>query len=708
MTHSPGSPLFGAAYYPEYVPDRGIDLDLDLMAAAGFTVIRVGESVWSTWEPHDGAFNVKWLGPVLDAAADRGIDVLLGTPTYAIPPWLRRAHPELALEAATGRPVPYGARQDVDYSHPTFRTYAERIVRAVLGEHSQHPAVIGFQIDNEPGWQLIHNDGAFHAFIERLRAEFGSVERLNEAWGLAYWSHGLAEWDDLWRPDGNTTPSYDLAWRRFQATLTDEFIGWQADIVREYASPRQFVTTCLAVGRAGVHAAQLARSLDVVGVNVYFPMQDALRRPSPGDQWGKPFWADGPGVWALFRQLDVSRAILDGPFLVTETHATSIGESHVNFPPFDGQLRQAAWAMIGRGARMVEYWQWQTLDTGHETYWGGVLGHSRIPGRVYAEVAAIGRELRQAGSDLDGLRPDADAAIVHSMDSKWALEFAPPLSRSDGSGDRASYERIFDAYYRALFDAGWQLDVVYDGELPDIAAALARWPVLVLPAGYVASDAQLAWYAEYAEAGGHLVLGFHPGYADPAARPRAELAPGPLRSAAGVSFAEFSSVTGHVPVRSGVLALDGKAAAHGWADALQLEGADAIAHYDHPQLGNWVAVATHSHGAGRVTTVGTLPDEHLGRALADWLGPRPVSARWRELPPSVTVNSARSAQGRVWFCHNWDWDAARVTVPVGLTDLPSGDALIAGSPLVLGAWDTRVLVERIPTHDVRPHKEEDR
>src|SRR5882724_11293271 len=98
-------PLFGAAYYPEYVPDRGIDVDLDLMVAAGFSVIRVGESVWSTWEPRDGEFDVKWLTPVLDGAAERGIGVLLGTPTYAIPPWLRRAYPELALEIATGEPV---------------------------------------------------------------------------------------------------------------------------------------------------------------------------------------------------------------------------------------------------------------------------------------------------------------------------------------------------------------------------------------------------------------------------------------------------------------------------------------------------------------------------------------------------------------------------------------------------------------------------
>src|ERR1700677_826675 len=97
--------LFGAAYYHEYQPAERLAADLDLMAAAGFTVIRVGESVWSTWEPEDGEFDLEWLSPVLDGAHERGIGVLLGTPTYAAPPWLQRKHPEIAARRADGTAV---------------------------------------------------------------------------------------------------------------------------------------------------------------------------------------------------------------------------------------------------------------------------------------------------------------------------------------------------------------------------------------------------------------------------------------------------------------------------------------------------------------------------------------------------------------------------------------------------------------------------
>ena len=208
------------------------------MAEAGFTVIRVGESVWSTWEPEDGVFDLDWLEPVLDEAHERGIGVLLGTPTYAIPMWLKRRYPEIAGESATGQPIGWGARQEVDFTHAAYLFHAERIIRAVVTRYREHPAVIGYQVDNEPGLRLLHNESVFQRFVDWLRHRYGTVERLNEEWGLVYWSHRLSTWADLWRPDGNFQPQYDLAWRRFQTELVTDFIGWQADIVRELVGHR--------------------------------------------------------------------------------------------------------------------------------------------------------------------------------------------------------------------------------------------------------------------------------------------------------------------------------------------------------------------------------------------------------------------------------------------------------------------------------------
>ncbi|MBO0730238.1 MAG: beta-galactosidase, partial [Acidimicrobiaceae bacterium] len=532
MSTLPGRVLVGAAYYHEYMPYERLKADLDLMAAAGFSVIRVGESVWSTWEPEEGAFDVEWLAPVVDEAHARGISVVLGTPTYAVPPWLHRKYPETTAQRRTGQPIPYGHRQDVDITHPAFRFLAERVVRRIVARYADHPGVIGYQVDNEPGNELLHNPAVFAGFVDELRAKYGDVETLNDAWGLTYWSHRISRWSELWTPDGNTVPSYDLAWRRYQARLTSEFVAWQAGIVRELARANQFVTTCLALDRVAVDAVQLAASLDVTATNLYYPMQDALTMPRPPEIriGGQPEWLKAAGPWLPFFQADVSRGVRQEPFLVTETDAATIGESYANYPAYDGQWRLVAWALVARGARMIEYWHWHTLHYGNETYWGGVLGHDLLPGRCYDEIARIGAELSAAGEAVIDLVPDAEAAVLISPESRWAWQFQPPLAVEGGTaGDRRSYDRVLHAFYRGLFAAGLQVDVVAPSQLGGSAADLvARWPVLVAPALYIADDELLRQLRDYARQGGHLVLGFHSGYADEEARPRPEAMPAVL------------------------------------------------------------------------------------------------------------------------------------------------------------------------------------
>jgi beta-galactosidase len=684
----PAQMLYGVAYYAEYQPYDRLERDLDLMVEANLTVIRVGESVWSTWEPEDGRFELDWLQPVLDGAHARDLRVILGTPTYAMPPWLARKYPEVTAERATGQRIAYGHRQDADYSHAAFRWHAARITRAVVGRYVDHPAVIGYQVDNEPGIELFHNRAAFETFVDRLRTKYGDVDALNERWGLTYWSHRLSRWADLWPPDGNTVPSYDLAWRAYQAEITTDFIAEQAAIVREIARADQFVTTCMALSRPAFDPADLNRSLDIAAVNPYYPMQDALTMPAPPPDAPRLGWAAHSGAWAIHLLADLTRgAKQDQPFLVTETNALAIGESHNNFPAYDGQWRQAAWSLVSRGARMVEYWHWHSIHFGHEAYWLGVLNHDGEPGRCYAEVSRIGAELKRAAAPLAGLRPDADVGLLYSSASRWAMQFHPPLGGPDGP-DRSSYDRILGRFYEGLFGAGLQAEVIYaqDFETTDL-------PVLLAPALYVAGDDLLERLDAYAHAGGHLVLSFRTGYADADARPRHETMPGRLRAAVGASYQEYTNLTVPVPLSADSgFALPEGAAATAWADAIVPEGAQTLLRYAHPHLGRWPAVTTQAYGEGRVTYVGTLPDRALAVALARWL--RPARDAWADRPESVTVTSGRTAEGRrAYFVANWSWDPAGVQLPVPVLDVLSGDEMALGAPLDLGAWDTRVLLE---------------
>ena len=706
MAVLPARVLFGAAYYHEYQPYERLKKDLDLMAEAHFNVVRVGESVWSTWEPENGRFDLDWLLPVLDGAHERGIAAILGTPTYAVPPWLARTYPEITGERATGQRIGWGARQEVDFTHPAFRFHAERVIRQILGRYAGHPAVIGFQGDNEPGNELLHNHGVFQRFVDHLRATYGDVETLNREWGLVYWSHRLSTWADLWTPDGNLQPQYDLAWREFQARQTTELIGWQADVVREYARADQFVTTCISYTRPAVDDVALTERLDVAAGNPYYVMQDGLLLPDRDRDDVEQTWVT-TGVSSMLQTADRMFASRQEPFLVTETNASSIGTAWDNRPAYDGQWRQAAWAHVARGARMVEYWHWHTLHFGTETYWGGILPHSGVPGRTYAELSRLGAELAAAGPLVAGLKPDADITMVYSLPSKWLMQHFPALSRVDGDPDPRAYAGLFDPFYRGAFDAGLQVRVLHAGQLvgadEPMADVVRRYPVLVAAGLYITDDATLDWLAGYADAGGHLVLGPRTGYADEEARARNEVVPARLSDAAGVWYDEYSNVSGDVPVRvpAGsapdwpVLDLPPGAAGTRWIDGLQTAGAQILAGYEHPHFGSWPAVTTTSHGRGRITCVGTVPNAALATALFRWLLPPGDAPSWRDRPASVTVTGATSRDGRrVRFVHNWSWDPCEMRLPVAVRDVLTGTTLDAGAKLALGAWDVRVLVER--------------
>ena len=179
---------------------------------------------------------------------------------------------------------------------------------------------------------------------------------------------------------------------------------------------------------------------------------------------------------------------------------------------------------------------------------------------------------------LEGFTPDADVALLYSIDTKHSFEFYPPLADAEGGPDRASYLRIFDRYYRAAFEAGVQSRIVHADQFRqrDAADFVAEFPTLVVPTLYIADDGMLDALVRYAEAGGHLVVGIRTGYGDQLARARPERAPGRLAAAAGVWYDEYSTLDAPVGIDGTTF---GGGQAEGWADALVADGADVVAVY---------------------------------------------------------------------------------------------------------------------------------
>ena len=147
-TRLPDRFIFGCAYYDEYMPYERVDKDMSMMKSAGITTIRIAESTWSTLEPQPGVFDFSHVDRVLEAAGRFGIQVIVGTPTYAVPAWLAAMHPDVLADTPKGHNR-YGARQIMDIVNPSYRYYGERVIRKLISHVADNSQVIGYQVDNE-------------------------------------------------------------------------------------------------------------------------------------------------------------------------------------------------------------------------------------------------------------------------------------------------------------------------------------------------------------------------------------------------------------------------------------------------------------------------------------------------------------------------------------------------------------------------------
>jgi beta-galactosidase len=676
--------LYGVAYYPEYMPYDRLDTDVELMRKAGINVVRVGESTWSSWEPRDGDFQFAWMQRVLDRMHQAGIKVILGTPTYSIPTWLYREHPEIVVtHNGTAPPLSdpylptyppslipgyYGPRQNYDFLNPFFRERAERVVREIVSHFKDHPAVIGYQIDNETFPNGVPTKYANAAFLERLKHKYETPATLNKIWGLAYWGQLIDTWDDLPPRNGILNPGYKLEWENFQHDVITDYLAWQAKIVNEYKRADQFVTTDFS---GGVHTNldewKIAGNLDVVAQNSYFATQKQLD--------ARAIWFSG----------DVARSLKHTNYLVTETNAQTIGwDSRTQYPQYPGQLRLVVYAHLAAGANMVEYWHWSSLHYGQETYWKGVLSHDLLPNRTYAEVTQVAAELKRIGPQLVDLKKKNKVAILFSADSANAISYMP-------FSDAVNYMTVLSQMYDALYDLNIEPDFVQAGS-PDLSA----YPAVLVPPLYSASDETLQQLSEYVKRGGHVLMAFKSGFTNQYSTVRDVMAPGPLREAAGFHYQEFTSLAEPVRLSPDFYHVADQNRASVWQEFIIPDTAEVVESSEDPYW-KFPVITRNVYGAGSLTYEAAVVTGRLQREIVlDLVKRAGLSSPDQDLPGAVKVRHGRAADGKlVHYYLNFSGMNQQVQYAYGSgRELLTNSSANHGATLALRLWDLAIVAEQ--------------
>lgn len=663
--------LFGAAYYLEYMPYDRVEEDLSMMKDAGMNVIRIAESTWSTMEPENGRFDFTIVDRVLSVAEKFGMQVILGTPTYAIPSWLEKLDHKM-LVAPKGQEKYYGFRQIMDIENPTYLQYAERMIRKLLEHTAKRPCIVGFQIDNETKYYGSDSTYVQNKFKLYLKKKYSTTEALNKAYYLAYWSNSIHNWDDLFDMRGCINGGLASEYDAFRRGLATEFLLWQKALVEEYKNAEQFITHNFDFEwkKFGADIAQDGYSygiqpdmdhseskkcVTIAGCDIYHPTQDELT-----------------GAEIAFCG-DEIRSLKQDNYFVLETQA----QAFKYWTPYPGQLRLQAYSHLASGAEGVMYWNWHSIHNGYETYWKGMLSHDLASNPTYEEACKFGSEWKKIGKDSLVIKKKNRIALVVNNAALDAMKWFPV-------DKNLSYNDIVRWMYDCLYRLNLECDVVHIRDLEP-----EKYDMILTPGLYSVTEEQIQKLKNYVGDGGILISSFRSFTANENLSVYYDAQPHGMTEVFGLHFSQFTE-----PGRTKI----GAKQIQYYAELLCPDTGEVLHRYEHPYWKQYAAVVKNKWKKGTAYYIGCfLPCETL-EALFEkiavehgFLQPK-SSLKW----PLIGRSGFNALDEELTYYFNYSEVPAKVACPYAKgTDLLSGKKYGRYEEISLDDWGIAILKKEI-------------
>lgn len=673
--------LYGAAYYDEYMPYDRLDKDVEMMKKAGINTVRIAESTWSTCEPQPGVFDFSHVERVMDAMEEAGINVIIGTPTYAVPTWMVKAHPDVLAETVKGRGI-YGARQIMDITHPVYLFYAERVIRELMKRTAHRKCVIGFQLDNETKYYGTAGKNVQEQFVKYIREKFhDDLDALNYEFGLDYWSNRINAWEDFPDVRGTINGSLGAEFEKFQRTLVDKFLGWQADIVNEYRREDQFVTHNLDFEWRGysygiqpyVNHFHASQCLTIAGTDIYHPTQDDLT-----------------GAEIAFGG-DLIRSLKQNNYLVIETEA----QGFPGWTPYKGQLRLQAYSHLASGANSVMYWHWHSIHNSFETYWKGLLSHDFQENATYREACTIGNEFARLGKHLVNLKKKNEVAVLVSNEALTALNWFRIQEQAPGADAKSIY---YNDVMRWMYDTLYHMNVECDFIWPE-SENLEQYKAIVVPALYAAPDELLIRLKQYVENGGTLIASFKTAFANENVKVSHQVQPHILSNCFGVHYDQFTfpknvGLTGEVIPEKPDQKGNAHPAANVFMELLVSEGAEVLASYEHYNWKDYAAITRNHYGKGQAVYIGCMTDEETLKSVYKAVLPE-AGVEIPEYHYPIIVRKGLNDLGKT-VCYFLNYSGMELEMPYDYKngiELLENTAVENGTALQMPAWGVKIVEE---------------
>jgi beta-galactosidase len=596
----------GAYYYPEHWEPSQWERDIKRMKDLGFEFTHYAEFAWGALEPEEGKYDFKWLDEAVEIAHKHGLKVIMCTPTPCPPAWLTQKHPEILNTDEGGITRKHGERLFANGAHPVYQKYIDKIITEMAKRYGNHPAVIGWQIDNEPHFATLYDysDYSKTAFRLWLKEKYkNDIKALNKAWGTAFWSQQYNNFDQIEIPNKKNgasagSPHSFLDFKRFNADQLALSLRFQSQILRKNISSKQYVTSNFAYYKflKSVDLFRNKNDLDFASHTMYL-LSTYLNYPK-----GELAQRLGSGMELSFSS-EMARSIT-GYTGIMELQPGQINWGAWNAQPLPGAVRMWIWHQFALGERFVCTYRFRQPLYGSELYHNGIMETDGVT------VARGGKEFVQANNEIKALRAKYNPAIkepaevagrrtafLWKHDNIWDIEEQPHTAQWD------AYQHIYN-YYENLKTLGAPVTFIQETDEFDVK----KYPFMVAQQYQLIDKALVAKWKKYVEDGGNLILSSRTGQKDNNGQLWESLLQEPIYDLIGAKILYVDQLQQGTKAN---ISFNGKLYDWTiWADVLENKNAEVLATHADQFYKGAPAVTTRKLGKGTVTYIGAWSNSH--------------------------------------------------------------------------------------------------
>ena len=587
----------GSDYYPNKLSRAEIEKDAELMKQAGFNVTRMGDLVWDLMEPQQGQYDFSWLHSAVDVLSKAGVKSFLATPTAAIPKWMYDKHPEIMQITASGERKPYGKRRHACLNNPVYRDYCMKIATSLAIEFKGNSNVIAYQVDNELMAEEPYCYCTFcqKKFAQWLANKYKTVDKLNMAWNLDFWSQNVRSFDEVYLPRKGDNPSYFQNYQEFNSECVIDFYNQQRNAIKAI-DPGMPVShnICSSGFLYLLDLYKIAKTCDFMSIDNY-PYGWTLE-----NEYGNkgPFSFTPHMVSLALSQL---RGAKQAPFWVTEVQiGRTAGNQRKIVEP--GMVRLWSIQEMAQGAMGINFFPFKTFPAGHEHVMVGVLDEDNVPRRRFFEAQQVANEAQKIRKITGETMPVAKAAVIRDFKCDWAFE--------DGrfAMDFRYMRHVFE-YYRALRNASVTTDIISSED------NFEKYKLIVVPSLVLVNEELCERLKSAARNGCTIVITCMTGLRNDDVKSFGRILNRSIEELAGIQMEEQHALIG---LETTKLKFDNDSTSYScslWHDVFSLTSSIPIAHYDSRFMKGKCVIAKNKVEKGTVFYVGSVVEDKVAAIM---------------------------------------------------------------------------------------------